>query len=120
MSTKTSFRLEWNGPEITRRTAAAGRLALKKSALDLQGRSAEEAPIDKGDLRGNAGIDDSQLRSKSIVFVGYSLPYALRQHEELDFNHPLGGKAKFLEDPFRSNIKRYNKFIASAINGVTD
>ena len=28
-------------------------------------------PIDIGDLRGNAGIDDSQIR-KGIVLVGYS------------------------------------------------
>ena len=118
--TKTSLLFEWHGPEITRLTAAAGRLALKKSALDLQSRSAEEAPIELGDLKGNAGIDDSKLMTKSEILVGYSLPYAMRQHEELNYSHPRGGKAKFLEDPFRSNIRRYERFIASEIDRVTD
>ena len=118
--TKTSYSLEWHGPAITRKTAAAGRKGLKKVGLDLQGRSADEAPVDIGDLKGNAGIDDSQLMTKSEILVGYSLPYAVRQHEELDFNHPGGGKAKYLEDPFRANTKRYERFIAQAINAVTD
>ena len=118
--TKTSVSFEWHGPAISRITAAAGRRALKKAALDLQGRSADEAPIDLGDLKGNAGIDDSKLQSDSEILIGYSLPYAVRQHEELDFNHPRGGKAKYLEDPYRANIKRYKDFIAKAINAVTD
>ncbi len=118
--TKTSVSFEWHGPEIARKVAAAGRRALKKSALDLQGRSADEAPIDVGDLKGNAGIDDSKLGTDDEIFVGYSLPYALRQHEELDFDHPRGGNAKYLENPFRANIKRYERFIAKSVNEVTD
>lgn len=118
--TQTTFKLNWRGPEISRAVTNAAQRALEKAALDLQGRSAEEAPIDKGDLRGNAGIDDSQLETKNFIIVGYSLPYAMRQHEELNYSHPRGGKAKFLEDPFRSNIKRYERFIASAVDRVTD
>ena len=118
--TKTTFRLEWHGSEVSRNVTNAAQRALKKAALDLQGRSGEEAPIDKGDLRGNVAIDDSQLEIKNMIRVGYSLPYAMRQHEELNYSHPRGGNAKFLENPFRSNIKRYERFIASAVNQVTD
>ena len=32
-----------------------------------------------------------------------------RQHEELDWEHPLGGKAKYLEDPFNRLKKKVVK-----------
>ena len=35
--------------------------------------------------------------------IGYTEPYAARQHEDLDLHHPKPGrKAKFLEDPARA------------------
>lgn len=117
---QTKVTLEWHGSEVGRAVDAAAKRALKKAALDVQGRSAEEAPIEIGDLKGNAGIDDSKLSTKKVIRVGYSLPYALRQHEELDYNHPQGGNAKYLENPFRENKKRYESFIAKEVNGVTD
>lgn len=32
-----------------------------------------------------------------VSFGGPSVPYALLQHENLEFNHPRGGRAKYLE-----------------------
>lgn len=34
--------------------------------------------------------------------VGYSAPYALFVHENLECNHPNGGQAKFIEQPLRA------------------
>ena len=77
-------------------------------ALDLQAKSAKLAPVDIGDLRNNCNADLSKANgNKASATVGYSLPYALRQHEELDYNHPKGGQAKFLEQPFLENEKKY-------------
>ena len=45
--------------------------------------------------------------------IGYSLPYALRQHEELGYNHPKGGQAKFLEQPFAENEQKYIDMLKS-------
>jgi hypothetical protein len=39
--------------------------------------------------------------------AGFNTPYALAQHERLDYRHPKGGKAKYLEDPLKQNAKRY-------------
>jgi hypothetical protein len=41
--------------------------------------------------------------------VGFNTPYALAQHERLDFHHPQGGKAKYLEDPLKENSGRYQE-----------
>jgi len=77
--------------------------ALTEIVLDLAGRSAEAAPIESGDLRNNcvARVDDSvvfenqtakgdspgKARRRIRASVGYSLPYALRQHEDLTMSH---------------------------------
>lgn len=75
--------------------------AVKNIALDLAGRSAQIAPIESGDLRNNCNADingvtvfenqtvtgDAFPSLKVVAKVGYSLPYALRQHEDLILNH---------------------------------
>ena len=64
-------------PKVTANT-------IKAIALDLQGKSAKLAPVDTGDLRNNCNADLSKANgNKASATVGYSLPYALRQHEEL-------------------------------------
>lgn len=105
-------------------------LAAKKVtaiALDLAGRSARLAPVDTGDLRNNcsAEINGSTVFTnkskcgeavpalKLSAEIGYSLPYALRQHEELGYKHPKGGQAKFLEQPFSENEQKYIDMLKS-------
>lgn len=103
--------------------------------LQLAGESARRAPIESGDLRNNcvAKVENMivfQKQSPSggrptpqsavVGSVGYSLPYARRQHEDLTMRHDrtdgyrirsgknagrtvnmvAGGEAKFLERPF--------------------
>jgi len=43
----------------------------------------------------------SQKKDNGICTVGYSAPYAIYVHEDLQANHPNGGQAKFLERPAR-------------------
>ena len=108
---------EKRNPQITAQTVTA-------IALDLAGRSAQQAPVDTGDLRNNctAVVNGSEVykeqravsggiipADKVTATVGYSLPYALRQHEELNYYHPRGGKAKFLEDPLNEKQSDYIK-----------
>lgn len=96
-------------------------------ALDLAGRSARLAPVDTGDLRNNCNAKvngDTVFRNltscgtaaqalKVEAEVGYSLPYALRQHEELAYNHPKGGQSKYLEQPFLEREQDYIRLLTS-------
>ena len=96
-------------------------------ALDLSGRSARLSPVDTGDLRNNctAQVNGTTVfekqrpaaspfpASRAEAVVGYSLPYALRQHEELGYRHPKGGQAKFLEQPLLEKEKDYISLLAS-------
>lgn len=107
---------EWNGDEIKAIIAEVGIRALQTCAQDLKGKSQEEAPVDLGDLKGNCHVSDVEESSEGIsVRVGYSLPYALRQHEHPDYSHPKGGKAKYLEDPYKSNSQKYLNYIGKEI-----
>lgn len=112
---------EKRNPQVTAKKVTA-------IALDLASRSAQQAPVDTGDLRNNckavingAEVYHQQQPSDAGVIpaekveatVGYSLPYALRQHEELDYIHPRGGKAKFLEEPYLEREHDYIKALES-------
>lgn len=41
--------------------------------------------------------------------------YARYQHEGLDFKHPRGGQAKYLEQPFYANVPLYMRDIAARV-----
>lgn len=112
--------------------------AVRGIAIGLAGESARRAPIESGDLRNNcsAELNDVTIFEKkkkipavtlpateAIASVGYSLPYALRQHEELKYRHDridgyrradgttvnkvAGGEAKYLERPYNENEVKY-------------
>lgn len=51
------------------------------------------APVEDGDLRksGKVKADDLEVR------VVFDAPHAWLQHERLDYQHPHGGQAKYLE-----------------------
>ena len=84
---------------------------LKEIVLDLQGNSQELAPVDLGDLRGSAFSEVTKLDGT----VGFTEPYALRQHEGVGFRHPKGGQAKFLETPYKANASKYANSLMAAI-----
>lgn len=124
-----SFKLEWRGEFFKGAVKTAAKMAILKSGLDLKQKSSDAAPVDFGDLRGNCAVDDSKLEQLTVR-VGYSLIYALVQHEDLMYdrrskslvskklNHPKGGGPKFLESPFQQNLSRYKLFIADEIRKV--
>ena len=119
--------------------------AVKEIALDLSAKSAKRAPIESGDLRNNCHADlnghtiyeyqrpagDAPPSNNAVASVGYNLPYALRQHEDLSLRHDrtdgytrndgttvnmyAGGEAKYLERPFEENSEAYLKRIKRII-----
>ena len=122
------FKIELDSKAIERQLELALRRNPQKTAqkvtqiaLDLQAKSAKLAPIETGDLKSNCHADLSKVKgSKSQATVGYSLPYALRQHEELGYNHPKGGQAKFLEQPFLENEQHYADMLRAIPGEIID
>lgn len=85
--------------------------AMKDAADDLLMKAKNQAPIETGTLR-RSGFVREIKDGFEIGFGGEASAYAIVQHERLDFNHPHGGKAKYLEDPFKENWKAYVSYIA--------
>lgn len=52
--------------------------------------------------------------------VGFNAPYARAQHERLDFHHPKGGKAKYLEDNLKTQSDRYQGNLQDHIRGALE
>lgn len=62
-----------------------------------------------------------EVGKEKAVYISFNTPYARVQHEDLYYNrktgeleqralnHPLGGKAKYLEDPFNRNKEKFLK-----------
>ena len=95
--TRVEFR--WDGLKVKAETNAGLYAGLLKAGEYLRGESSKQAPIREGLLRASAELTPISQRK---VAVHYTMPYAVRQHEELAYRHPKGGKAKYLEDPFNA------------------
>ena len=81
-----------------------------RNALDhLAAESKKQVPLDQGTLRSSCYVDVEEDGSAGTV--SYDTKYAVRQHEELSYNHQRGRKAKYLEDPcndskIQANMRR--------------
>jgi hypothetical protein len=93
--------------------------AVNEVALDLIGKAKERAPLDTGDLRGSGFVNNGGTNGQIYkAKVGFSEPYALEQHENLQYQHPRGGEAKYLENPLKENEERYIDHIKSKVRRV--
>jgi len=50
--------------------------------------------------------------------VRFNTPYALAQHERLDYQHKEGRKAKYLEGPLKENADQYAEHLGSRLRGA--
>ena len=92
-------------------------------AVEIMSNSQVEVPKDTTALVNSGFI----VNEGDSIILGYGGPntkinpktgipteeYALRVHEDLDMNHPRGGKAKFLEDPY---YDAYNNLCELLVN----
>ncbi|MGW6481321.1 hypothetical protein ACWGDS_26070 [Streptomyces sp. NPDC055059] len=108
-----SFRLQFNGGAVEHEIRAAAVRGLYLAAEHVLARSTEVVPLDEGPLQhsGTASVDEGSLRAA----VSYDTPYAVRQHEELDYRHAPGRQAKYLEGPLNAASGDVAQIIAAQI-----
>ena len=118
---------KWRTKEAVKIAEKAGLKALRTGAEAILTNAIDEAPVDTGTLRRSGTVtvgskaDGGQVYAaaeagtemkdafpgetgkEKAVYISFNTPYARRQHEELGYQHPRGGKAKYLEDPFNRN-----------------
>lgn len=70
-------------------------------ANNVMNASLRKVPVDLGTLKASGYVTlPRKVGNKTLVEMGYggnAKDYAVVQHERLDFNHPEGGEAKYLE-----------------------
>lgn len=105
------------------RMVAAINSALYAAANDILTSANDLVPIETGNLKSTGvvstnGVQNTvpsptELRPKIDVSFGGKTTgseganYAAIQHERLDYNHPQGGQAKYLEQPFLEETSRW-------------
>ncbi|MGW4305074.1 hypothetical protein [Streptomyces californicus] len=107
----TRARLTWNGAAVIRGTRAGAARGLRLGAEHVLQVSRERAPIEEGTLErsGTATVDEDELRAA----VAYDTPYAVRQHEAMDYRHDAGRTAKYLELPMVEEADTVGEIIAA-------
>jgi len=70
------------------------------------------------EMQERRAIHEGGLGDAVVGEVGFNTPYALVQHERLDFNHPKGGKAKYLEDNLKEQADRYQGNLNDHLRGA--
>lgn len=102
------------GKELARRQRLLARGALELAANDLLGEGQRLAPVEEGTLRGSGEVELEVHGDHFEATVSFSTPYAAVQHEELSFQHPKGGQAKYLEAPFKEKVPKMERLFAEA------
>lgn len=89
--------------EARRRWQRAAERAVTRVGERILGEAQREAPVEEGTLRASGELDVDARPGEVVAEVSFNEVYAARQHEETSWHHPLGGKAKYLEDPVKRN-----------------
>lgn len=106
-------RLRWNGAAAMRGTRAGAVRGLRIAAEHVLAESRKVVPIEEATLErsGVATVDESSLTAA----VSYDTPYAIRQHEELNYRHDAGRTAKYLERPLTEQADNIAAIIAAQL-----
>lgn len=100
--------------------------AVADAANDVATKSYHLVPVDTANLRNTQDIvfqkslNQKQARAK-ITYGGPTqnspdgANYALIQHERLDYAHPNGGQAKYLEQPFLEETSKWPGALAERV-----
>jgi hypothetical protein len=108
----------WRGAQFSSLVTAGGVRGLNLAAERLRALSVPRAPKQTGALRNTAQVTPATT-GDPVSSVSYDTPYAVKQHEELDYRHD-DGEAKYLEKPLREHSDELLAIIARSIRGNTD
>jgi hypothetical protein len=97
--------------EITATMRTGAELGLKMGAEHILSVSDTRVPLEWGTL---AGSGDTSVDYPTAA-VTYDTEYAVPQHERLDYRHPNGRQAKYLETAFADSISECRQIIAAQI-----
>lgn len=86
---------------------------LTLGAEHLLGESNKRVPLEEATLErsGTVSVDPAKLQA----VVSYNTPHAVRQHEEMKYQHDAGREAKYLENAMNANVGPIRQIIAGEL-----
>jgi hypothetical protein len=104
--------------ELKARQVAAAVEYLEVWADHVLGEAQRIVPLAEGTLAGSGDRHTDRRADGAEVTISFSTVYAARQHEELDWQHTAGRRAKYLEAPFKAALSRVEPGLAAAVRAV--
>ncbi len=116
---KMTADLKWHGESVHGKGRNGSLRGLKLAGEHILGVARQQVPHEEGTLE-RSGVSKVDATAKvPEVAVFFDTPYAVRQHEELDWQHDEGRKAKYLEDPLNDERDTALQLVAAEIRRAT-
>ncbi|MEV1003403.1 hypothetical protein [Nonomuraea sp. NPDC050202] len=108
-----SLDLHVNPDELEKRARAMIVQGLRHASEHVLTMTQPKVPWQVGDLErsGSTAVDESALEG----VISFDQPYAVAQHEQLDWQHPVKGEAKYLETTLYEEAQVAREIIAKAV-----
>ncbi|MDT0567918.1 hypothetical protein RM704_10620 [Streptomyces sp. DSM 3412] len=108
-----SYRLRFDASAVRGELRQAAARGLFLGAEHVLGVSNDRVPLDEAALQrsGTASVDESDL----TAMVSYDTPYAVPQHERMDYRHAPGREAKYLENSLNAEREQVLALVAAEL-----
>lgn len=106
--------VKWNSGPVERSVEARQEAAARDIGAFLLDEANKTVPLEEATLE-RSGFYETD---GSMVVVAYDTPYAVTQHEMLDWVHPGGRRAKWLELTFKEQAKKAADYYADRMKGA--
>ena len=107
-----------NTAQAAAKLRAAVQEATYRAAVSIQTLAVSRTPIEQGELRDSAHVEEQHAGDVARAEVGFNKIYATRQHEETGWNHPRGGQAKYLESALTDGQQKAREIAQNHLRGV--
>ena len=107
-----------NAAQAVVKLQASLAIATYRAAASIQTLAVSRTPIEQGDLRASTTLRMVDEASAARTEITYNMVYAARQHEEVGWNHPRGGQAKYLESAMQDGQEDARAIIRNHLKGI--
>lgn len=113
-------RFEWDGKLVSNQVREASERAIERAAQHVLqvANNPSNVPVDEGTLRASGGYSLGTEGATAVAAVYYDTEYARRQHEETSWNHPGGGRAKWLEAVIAEEAATVHDLVAARMKAI--
>lgn len=110
---RSRVRFRWNGRFVSNKVREAAGEGLYEAAEHLLEHSNRTVPLEEGTLMrsGQTDVDRENLKAT----VSYDTPYARAQHENLEYRHDPGRRAKWLEQTGKERERQIREHVHKKI-----